>query len=61
MIVAMGVDRIYGFQLFYGSISSPDFAGFIINILDHYDEIKNNRSKYIFYVDNCSTHHSLLV
>ena len=40
MIVAMGVDRIYGFQLFYGSISSPDFAGFIINILDHYDEIK---------------------
>ena len=61
MIVAIGVDRIYGFQLFDGSIKSEDFGAFIINILDTYAEIRGNASKYVFYVDNCSTHHALLV
>ena len=34
MIVAMGVNKIFGFQIFLGSIKSTDFAAFIINIVD---------------------------
>ena len=61
MIEAIGFDKIYGFQIFDGSITATDYWNFILNIIDFYHEIKNNINKYMFYVDNCSTHHAKLI
>ena len=40
MIVAIGFDRIYGYQIFDGSIKQEDFGFFMINILDNHPEIR---------------------
>ena len=40
MIVAIGFDIIYGYQIFDGSIKAEDFGFFMINILDNHPEIR---------------------
>ncbi len=61
MIVAIGFDNIYGFQIYDGSITAEDYGDFIVNILRNHEEIRLNITKYFFYVDNCSTHHAKLI
>ena len=61
MIVAIGFDRVYGFQIFDGSITAKDYGDFLINILDNYQDIRQNINDYFFYVDNCRTHHAGII
>ena len=61
MIVAIGFDNIYGFQIYCGSIDSQDYGNFIMNIIHNHDEIRKNIKRYFFYVDNCSTHHAKII
>ena len=61
MIVAMGIDRIEGFQIFDRAIKAEDYGNFLINIVHNNDQIQQNIDNYVFYVDNCSTHHAVIV
>ena len=58
MIVAMGTKKIEGYQIFNGSVTSVNFGFFMLNIIDNNIKIKENLNKYVFYVDNMSTHHA---
>lgn len=58
LIAAITKKRLLGYQIFRSSIKANDFAEFIIEILNQFPEIKDNRSHYFFFWDNTPIHKS---
>ena len=56
VIAAITKSRILGYQIFKGSVKAEDFGSFIASLLNEYPEILQNRSKYVFFMDNAPIH-----
>lgn len=52
LILAVSKNKIYGGQLFDGSIKGSDFGLFIINILKFNSELMEKLDNVYFYIDN---------
>jgi len=47
LIAAVGKDKIYGFQIFQGSLTAKDFGAFLVNVIDNDPHIKTNLFSFV--------------
>ena len=61
VVAAVMKNKLIGFQIFEGSVSSKDFGGFLIGLILQNKDILINRDKWAFVMDNATTHKSKII
>ena len=51
-------DRILAYQIFQTGTSARDFGAFLINLIQSCNLQENSLDKYVFFLDNSTTHHA---
>jgi len=61
LILAVSKNKLFGAQLFEGSVKGSDFGAFLINVIVNNEELYSNIDNVYFYLDNEKIHYSKIL